>query len=239
MMTKVEPILSVQLPPNFKPERRYILSVLLNRFLGIDFKICTSENSKETVISFPGNSNKITIADALFGFTDDLWLTQESMPQTPFRNFTLPQELSNHMHSSEPIPVIYGEVLENGEYIKISNDGINFGIDLLGASFFLLTRYEEIVIQDVDKHSRFPSSSSILVQQGVITKPIVNIYTDVLKAAMITLWPQLEAVIKKRSYQVILSHDVDRPWIAYKRSIPEMIRSLGKDIIFWGRIIIR
>ena len=49
---------------------------------------------------------------------------------------------------------------------RATSTGAAMTVDVLGSIFFLLTRYEEIVIGTRDRHGRFPASASIAGREG-------------------------------------------------------------------------
>lgn len=46
--------------------------------------------------------------------------------------------------------------------------------DLFGAVFYLLSRYEEYLPYEPDKHGRFPATGSVLYKAGVLSRPVVD-----------------------------------------------------------------
>ena len=72
----------------------------------------------------------------------------------------------------------------------------------------MLTRWEEYVNKKRDKHGRFPSTESLAYQQGFLERPIVNKYVEKLKTQLIELDSSL--IFKKRAFNVLLTHDIDR-----------------------------
>lgn len=89
-------------------------------------------------------------------------------------------------------------------------DGDLYGEDVFGSAFFLLTRYEEAVLDDRDEHGRFPAEASILVRHEVIERPLVNEYAEALWRRLLELAPRLER--RQRTFRVVPSHDVDYPY---------------------------
>jgi hypothetical protein len=92
---------------------------------------------------------------------------------------------------------------------SLPRDGSLYGDDLFGNAFFLLTRYEEVVLPDRDEHGRFPAEASILVREGLLERPLVDEYAETLGRALTALAPRLER--RRRRFRVVPSHDVDHP----------------------------
>jgi peptidoglycan/xylan/chitin deacetylase (PgdA/CDA1 family) len=85
---------------------------------------------------------------------------------------------------------------------------VRLGDDLFGASFFLLTRYEEAVLSQRDEHGRFPAEASITAE--FLDRPLVNEYAELLWSKLEQQWPRLER--RLREFRVLPSHDVDIPF---------------------------
>jgi len=56
--------------------------------------------------------------------------------------------------------------------------------DVFGASFYLLSRYEEYLPHIRDDHNRFSSEDSLAFKNGFIKKPLVDIWVDQLYAVL-------------------------------------------------------
>jgi len=107
---------------------------------------------------------------------------------------------------------------KNLEYLKLENipKDIN-DLDIFSASFFMLTRWEEYVNKNRDKHNRFPAYESLAFKQGFLDRPIVNEYVEELKKMLLALDDSL--IFKKQKYKLVLTHDVDEiyMWKSWKQ----------------------
>jgi hypothetical protein len=84
--------------------------------------------------------------------------------------------------------------------------------DIIASSFFLLSRYEEILKPECrDQHGRFLAKDSILFQQGYGSRPLVDEYGVLLRK---WLWEFGVAVPpeQKGFSKIYLTHDVDNPF---------------------------
>ncbi len=137
-----------------------------------------------------------------------------------------------------PIPVLFwGKGYENGNhpFAERRTDGsIIFYADILAASFFLLSRWEEMVLPVHDEHGRFPASASTAYRHGFLDLPLVDQYALILRAWLHVVFPQI--TLRPPQFKVKLSHDIDhiRMYSSWKR-IPEYI----KRHLFRDRSIIR
>ncbi|NOX63307.1 MAG: hypothetical protein GXP42_15385 [Chloroflexi bacterium] len=92
--------------------------------------------------------------------------------------------------------------------IWVREDGtVIFHIDLIAATLFMLTRWEEIVRPERDEHARFPASASTAFRQGFLDQPIVDRYAMILRAWLQKLRPNWKPRV--RSFRLRLSHDID------------------------------
>jgi peptidoglycan/xylan/chitin deacetylase (PgdA/CDA1 family) len=128
---------------------------------------------------------------------------------------------------TEPIPVLFGSA-HRGVGLEISDKEIFCSIDLFGSSFFMLTRYEEIVTRERDAFDRFPATASTAYRENFLDRPIVNEYLEILWAALNHLWPQLQR--RQRSYRAILSHDVDWPLVTLGLPWKQVAKSAAGDV---------
>ena len=120
---------------------------------------------------------------------------------------------------------MYGKPLPDQQYIQVDATSIKCGVDLLGSSFFLLTRYEELLTPARDQHGRFPAGSSVAARAGFLQRPLVDEYVELLWLMLKQLWPQLPR--RENRYQFLLSHDVDAPFAVAGRSPAEVTLSIG------------
>ncbi len=95
--------------------------------------------------------------------------------------------------------------------IKIEENFIQINYDILGLTYWMLCRCEEINPNKsiLDKHNRFPSKASHSFLNNYLNRPIIDEWHMVLREITLLLWPGIKLVNLK--FQLILSHDVDRP----------------------------
>lgn len=222
----------IQMPPNRCEEREYIVWVLIKYFLGLDYAIIYSDNVIPVVqISFKESLSRIILPDTLFYKYDTKWLKWESLPQLPLKQFRVSDLNIDCTIINDSIPVLYGD--DKKQLCSIASDDIqldSFGrgdsifipIDIFGSCFFMLTRYEEMVVAVRDSHDRFPGSESIAYKEGFLDRPIVNEYVEILWSCIQKLWPGLQR--KTRQFAVVPSHDVDNPFLYTNISMSRMIK---------------
>ncbi|MDR3127264.1 MAG: polysaccharide deacetylase family protein [Tannerellaceae bacterium] len=129
----------------------------------------------------------------------------------------------------EGVPLLFGRE----EIIRVE-DTIVVYADIVASTFFLISRYEEILRRDErDEHGRFPGRASLPYRAGFIHRPVVDEYGLLLRKwlreAGVPLLPE-----PTRLNTLYLTHDVDAPflyrsWKGFGRSLLEK-RGLGVSL---------
>lgn len=196
-------MLQLSLPNKFYQELAYIAKVMLLRFLGLDYHL--SEHASNEIIIQTTTGRKLILNNSFFAKVEENYLQSRYLPNKAFcLQYTLTQK--------EKIPVIFGK-----PEITISEKEINCGPDLFASAFFMLTRWEEYVRKERDSHDRFPLEASLAYKADFYQQPVVDQYTELLWSMLHHLDPSLKR--KKRSFQVIPTHDVDhlRRWRSLRK----------------------
>jgi len=116
------------------------------------------------------------------------------------------------------------EVVSDNDFKKIffRTHGGDLPFDLLGAAFWLLSRYEEYLPHKTDNFNRFHYSSSLAYQYDFIQLPLVNLWLAALKGLLIKKFPALS--FKERAYNFLSSVDIDN---AYKYKYKGLVRTIA------------
>ena len=183
-------MLQITISDKYKLEKEYIISVLLSDFLGIDYNVIIDENQSNYQIKYINKT--IEIKDDFFNRVEKQYIKRKNIPGEI--NF-----------SKQNTPIIFGD-----NFYSESEEGIELGLDLFASSFFMLTRWEEIVLKDKDPHGRSKVTSSLAYKNGFHRKPVVNEYLELLWQCLLKIgFP--ESSRKKRNFIYQYSHDVDHP----------------------------
>jgi len=94
--------------------------------------------------------------------------------------------------------------------------------DVFGASFFLLSRYEEYLPHIRDEHNRFSSEDSLAFKNGFIKKPLVDIWVDQLYAVLDAKFDFKEK--RKKEFRFESTIDVSK---VYDYNSKGLTRSVG------------
>ena len=178
----------------------YTFDLVLKQLLGLDFSL-TSDEEKFSAYDDPkmvyGPSR---IGDALF---------QKSVNLLFERHINEQEVNSVDFENVKGIFPVYGK-------------GSLMPFDVFAASFYLVSRYEEYLPQVRDKYGRFQAKSTWMFENGLLQKPLVNIWTIALKDKLKSIYPDLS--FKERKFEFIPTYDIDAAW-AYKNK--GLYRTLG------------
>ena len=131
-------------------------------------------------------------------FFGEKYLKSESLPEIPLEKFG-------------DMPVIYRGCGNFDDFICKSRNSVETNIDIIASSFFMLSRYEEVVLDKKDKFNRFSATESLAYKEGFLDRPIVNEYIELLWSWI----DSFELGFKRRKlwgdkdFAVCLTHDVD------------------------------
>ena len=156
--------LLVEHPDTYLPERKYILDILFEDFLGINYQ-SRLINDPIVRISRSGAEDKkqLLLPDILFQTPPGQWLSAYSLPEQPLPKWDIADYLSSARLLSSELPVVYG----SQPYFSQSENELQIGIDIFGSNFFMLSRYEELVKPERDSYNRFPASASLAYQENL------------------------------------------------------------------------
>jgi hypothetical protein len=109
------------------------------------------------------------------------------------------------------VPVLFwGEGCEDGSkpFVEQRPDGsVVFYADIIAATLFMLTRWEETVVATRDEHDRFPAIASVAYKQDFLDRPIIDEYALILREWLKVLLPGW--LPQSRQFSVKVSHDID------------------------------
>jgi hypothetical protein len=221
-------MLKVEAPEGYAAERRYILSIVLGDWMGLDWKLQRA-NRKDVRITLSGVSGAIRLPDILFRTPENMWLTAAALPQQPLPVWECGDSGLGLKLVEATIPIIYGDLNFPAQAQQIHSNQKYLPIDIFGSAFFMLTRYEEVVKPVRDEHERFPAHASLAYQENFLLRPIVDEYVEILWAAMKQLWGGLQR--RKKEYHLVITHDVDKPFGVKGEPWNRIVRHFGGDLL--------
>lgn len=190
-------MLRVTFPQSFRAARQWIGDVLLGEFLGLDYAIAF-EGAGKPRISAAGKT--LDISDAFFAGA------MQSAPAESPPSWTVADSGLDALLCEPGVPVLFGAP---GFKVAANGDAV-LELDVFGSAFYMLASFEETINTERDEHDRFPPEASLAGRMDFLRRPIVDEYTEILWAAMHTLWPGLKR--KQRNARTFISCDVDLPF---------------------------
>ena len=181
------------------PRLKYILNIILKDVFGLDYIITQNpvqfEQSEAPKINY---SNQKFIKDGV-----------KIVPVSLLFEYGIKDHLI--------------EVHNQNDYNKIFFKTYgDLPFDILAASFWLITRYEEYLPFKQDKYNRFDVKNSLAFQYDFIEIPLVNLWLEQFKKLLIAKFPDLQ--FKKHQFAYVSTIDVDN---AYKFKFKGIMREAG------------
>lgn len=210
-------IITIRIPKNNINERIYTVEVIFSEFLNLNFELSSSEDIDATEIIL-SNGSKIIFEDHFFSkFPNELsYLNCNNIPSKIcyFSNQFLNKKL----------PIIYGR-----NFLDVSENKVICGLDLLASSFFMLSRWEECVQKNRDKHDRFQAIDSLAFKFNFLERPLINEYVEFLKNTLKYLDDSI--FLKERKAKTIVSCDVDEPFDCTVKTIKTLFKVCVGDVL--------
>lgn len=165
------------------------IDYILNFLLGFP-----KSNAICNTIGYTADSNnfpnyKVVIVPSAF-FSKSVFGKPSSMPQLPLAEI-------------EGTPILFGlPIIEKQDETFICH------ADFVASTFFLISRYEELIVNERDTHNRFAGATSLLGRAGLLQRPIVDEYGKILRNLLRQSGVDLPEETTSFS-GMYLTHDVD------------------------------
>jgi hypothetical protein len=115
------------------------------------------------------------------------------------------------------------------QLITSTDHGMNVAYDIMGLTYWMLSRQEEVGRTDIDEHGRFPATSSHAHKHGYLERPVVDEWIHILGQVMQRTWPGIK--LKENSFCMKVSHDVDQPSLYAFKSPAQIARMMGGHLL--------
>lgn len=185
----------------------YTINVVMKHLLKTDFEITTSRDAFEQY-----NGAKFCYCEDPVG--DSLWLQPASIL---FETSIQGQEL--HYHEYEGTPAIF----------PVYNRRSMLPFDVLAASFYMVSRYEEYLPHHTDIHGRFLAEESLAYQKGFLQTAVVDRWALMLKDRILQQYPQAD--LGKRSFEFVETVDIDSAYCYRNKGFFRTCIGLARDIL--------
>jgi hypothetical protein len=132
------------------------------------------------------------------------------------------------------LPIIYEGNSDLRNFVVQYDNIVETNIDIIASSFFMLSRYEELMVNEKDQFGRFPAAASIAYKENFLTRPIVNDYIDMLWEWIdgFDLGYERRTLWNGKDFAACLTHDIDhtRRWTT---------RSICRELVNSGDMAFR
>ncbi len=222
-------VLHLSCPSRFETERAYAAKALFRHLLGVDVELAWADG-QDYVLTLAGSPRRLTMADAFFSAAAGAWLGPMSLPEPPLERWSVHETLPEARLVEPLLPVIAGSRSRDGTWFGRTGDASWYlGLDVIGSVFFMLSRYEEVVLGERDSHDRFSAKSSLASSEGFLERPILDEYAEVFLTAVKRIWPRVTG--PERTGRIRPTFDVDNPYDPSVRSILALLRSASGDLL--------
>ncbi len=196
------------------------LGQILSERYGHSFLLESSDPGK-TLIKLPGEEGCVEIV------IDPITFNQRAsdMP-CQFWN-PVSEGWGSTIDSPLPMPTMSNDLPEL--LIERQPDGYRVNFDILGFSYWMLARVEEIDRVDLDGYQRFPATASHGYKHGYLKRPVVDEWLNILAQLIANTWPHIQ--LKTSQFEVKVSHDVDCPSLYGFSSPMRLLRNVVASVI--------
>lgn len=101
-------------------------------------------------------------------------------------------------------------------------DEADWDFDIFSAVFYLVSRYEEYLPYQEDKHGRYAHEQSLAWKEGFLNKPLINIWVEAFRKELQNRFPEIE--FKERKFEYINTVDVDNAYAYLEKGL---VRTFG------------
>lgn len=209
-------MLEISLPQKFHLETQYAFEILLDEFLGQSCLFNVEPELRDFEIKGP-ELKKIVIKNQFFSRYEE--------PEGYIRKEAIPVNVvtwSDPEWSLKSLPVIYGE-----GSLEDTHQAYVLHADIIASTYFMLSRWEEIVDDQKDEHGRSTATASLAFRYRFLDRPVVNEYADLLWSLLVKAG--LKGKRKRFTYSPVVTHDMDQPyqWPDWFTSL----KHLGGDLL--------
>ncbi len=197
------------------------LEIILAERFGHPFKLFPKNiYESEYLLTFNGDRRNISIAaDPATFMRSDSKLPCTSWDATSEGWHSI---LESSLYAPGITDLPYGVVTR-------TEKGMHISYDIIGLTYWMLTRQEEVGRTDLDDHGRFAATSSHAYKNGYLERPVVDEWLHILGQVIQRTWPSIK--LKQNSFSIKVSHDVDQPSQYAFKTWGQIARIMGGHLI--------
>ena len=193
--------------PGISARAKYIFSLLIRDLIGAEIVMT---DRRDDYFSYSGPRLEYTMEPSGEGiFLHPYGLLEEKSIQ--------PQSIE--LFTFKNIPAFF----------PVNDDRSAFPFDIFSAAFYLVTRYEEYLPFVPDRFGRFRASESVAADGDFLSIPIVNLWTNLLKDHIRTVYPLLP--IREKKFRFIPTIDIDHAYAFKQRNFVRTLGGYGRSLI--------
>jgi hypothetical protein len=112
----------------------------------------------------------------------------------------------------------------------------DFPFDIFGASFYLLSRYEEYLPHPKDEYGRFAHTHSLAWREGFLDRPLINTWLQEFRDLLSQRFPHL--IFRYPVFKYIPTYDIDTAWSYLYKGWGRNLGGMLKDAAAgkWSRL---
>lgn len=138
----------------------------------------------------------------------------------------------------EPHSILFDASIQNIP-ISVSTNGTfpiffcgrgDLGFDVLGASFYLIARYEEYLPFDPDEYGRYPHDQSIACQHRFLHRPIVDEWMILFLRCLQAYFPALQK--KENRFVHLATYDIDESYAYQYKPLWKQLAGGIRDLLY-------
>ncbi len=195
--------IKVKAPERFESEKKYIISVFAEDFLGLDLSLSFDSNIDGYHLYFDEKS--IRLPDVFFNQGHFEGKTTNRVEDISFASKSLPA------------------------WFYLSDEDWDCKADIFGMAFFLLSGYADLHFSDKDIFDRNIGNTSFLAKKELIDRPIIQEWFLILANQL--LEKQHVSELGSISYKKHVSHDVDQPFEYLNYTLGRLFKRVLGDIL--------
>ena len=181
------------------PRLQYICNFIFTEQLGIEFKFSIDSEYFRNYTGVKFNYSNSRISPDEFFILNHALLFEHGIQQQNTECFTI-----------------------NNNKAFFKTEESDFCFDILAASFYLLSRYEEYLPHEKDMYGRYAHENSLAFKKGFLNLPIINFWLKDFVAALILKYPIVNYQLP--AFNFLPTYDID---IAYSYKNKGVRRNIG------------